>query len=1027
VTRQGSPDTASANGAPDWSAFGGVNEAYALELYERFVENPAAVDEATRRFFERAGAPGLPDISVRAAGVTALDAPDAHLVAAVGELATSIREYGHRAARLDPLGSEPPGDHELLPATHGLNEAILERLPAAAVKGPAARDTRSAKEAIDALRRIYCGTIAYDYDQIQDAAERIWLRDAAETGRFLPPADPVDAHALLERLSEVGAFERFLNRTFPGQTRFSVEGTGMLIPMLDEVISEAAEAGIRSILIGMAHRGRLNVLTHVLQKPHVEILQEFKHPAPRAGVSSSGESGEAFSGDVKYHLGARRAVPSGHEVAMRVTLAPNPSHLEFVNPVVEGMSRADGDRRDRPGPPQLDVAITLPVLIHGDAAFPGQGVVAETLNLSRLPGYTTGGTIHIIANNQLGFTVEPSNGRSTLYASDLAKGFEIPVVHVNADDPEACIAAVRLAHAYREQFHKDFLIDLIGYRRWGHNEGDDPSMTQPLMYAKIAQHPTVREIWAQEMVRRGLVTEEHVAERLTARTAELQDAMAQVNERAEKPLPLGEAAGTAGEGGASQQHDAPPASPLGPSPRPRVPAEDGTTTGRGSQIAAGPEPQTEDTSQPAEVETGIPLDQLRELSAAVLRIPAGFTPHPRVARLTLEPRRDSVAGDSIGIDWGHAETLAFASILAEGTPIRLTGQDAERGTFGHRHAVLHDHKTGATHTPLHHLPQARASFEVRDSPLSEQAVMGFEFGYSVQAPETLVLWEAQYGDFVNSGQVIVDQFIVSARAKWGQEPSLVLLLPHGYEGQGPEHSSARLERFLESAAEDNIRVANCTTSAQYFHLLRRQARLLRDLPRPLVVMTPKSLLRNPLSASPLADFAGGTGFQPILDDPFFASDGAPSRDGVQRIVLCSGKVYVDLAASEARKTAGRVAVVRLEQLYRFPTEALQRVLASYPRVVDVVWLQEEPKNMGAWTFVAPRLRQLLETTDRPLRYLGRTERASPSEGTPNWHATEQARIVAAAFAGLSDEPVQGIARERPETARQTAPASRVNS
>jgi len=987
MTRPGGPGTVSDSGAPDWAAFGGVNEAYLHELYDRFLDNPAAVDEAMRRFFEHAGPPG---VSPRAADANARLPADTHLVAAVGELATSIREYGHRAAQLDPLGSAPPGDHELLPATHGLNEAVLERLPAASVKGPAARDARNAKEAIDALRRIYCGSIAYDYDQVQDAAERSWLRDAAETGRFRPPADPVDAHAILERLSEVGAFERFLNRTFPGQTRFSVEGTGMLIPMLDELISEAAEAGIRSVLIGMAHRGRLNVLTHVLQKPHVEILQEFKHPAPRAGVSSSGESGEAFSGDVKYHLGARRAVPSGHEVAMRVTLAPNPSHLEFVNPVVEGMSRADGDRRDRPGPPTLDVAITLPVLIHGDAAFPGQGVVAETLNLSRLPGYTTGGTIHVIVNNQLGFTVEPSNGRSTLYASDLAKGFEIPVVHVNADDPEACISAVRLAHAYREEFHKDFLIDLIGYRRWGHNEGDDPSMTQPLMYAKIAHHPTVREIWARELVGRGLVTEEHVAERLAARTTELQVAMSRVNDSASGPR-----AGTGDTVDASARLDA-------------------------DSVAQSPR-------QPEEFATGIPLSDLRDLSDAILRVPAGFTPHPRVERLTLQPRRDSVADDSKGIDWGHAETLALASILADGTPIRLTGQDAERGTFGHRHAVLHDHRSGVTHTPLHHLPQARASFEVRDSPLSEQAVMGFEFGYSVQAPETLVLWEAQYGDFVNSGQVIVDQFIVSARAKWGQEPSLVLLLPHGYEGQGPEHSSARLERFLEAAAEGNIHVANCTTSAQYFHLLRRQARLLRDLPRPLVIMTPKSLLRNPLSASPPVDFAEGTGFQPVIDDPYFAGDAAPPRDGVRRIILCSGKVYIDLAASEARKTAERIAIVRLEQLYRFPMGAIQRVLASYPGSVDVVWLQEEPQNMGAWTFAAPHLRRLLESANQTLRYVGRTERASPSEGTPNWHAVEQARIVATAFADLSDEPAQKIAREMPETARQSASASRVTS
>ena len=959
----------------------GPNEAYLLGEYERFQRDPDSVDETTRRFFESAGAPGAavtssattpPIASVQSVNGVVSGSP-ADLIAAVGDLASAIREYGHNAARLDPLGSEPPGDPELDPVTHGLTEEILAQLPAAAVKGPAAEGKRSAKEAIDELRRIYCGTTAYDYDQIQDAEERVWLRDAAETERFRPPNDEINPHAILERLTEVGAFERFLNRTFPGQTRFSIEGTGMLIPMLDEVIGAAAEAGIRSVLIGMAHRGRLNVLAHVLGKPHVEVLEEFKKPAPRAGISSSGETGGEFSGDVKYHLGHRRAVPTGHEVTMQVALAPNPSHLEFVNPVVEGMSRAAGERRSEPGGATLDVGVTLPVLIHGDAAFPGQGVVAETLNLSRLPGYSTGGTIHLIVNNQLGFTVEPSNGRSTLYASDLAKGFEIPIVHVNADDPEACIAAARLAHSYREHFHKDFLIDLIGYRRWGHNEGDDPSMTQPLMYAKIAEHPTVREIWAREMVDRGLVTQEQVDTLLKTRTAELQSALDEVNAGFEGAQPLVE------------------------------PKARNTTNGLGgpggAQRPPGRAEGVDGTGQPVEVTTGVPLETLHALHTHLYNLPTSFTPHPRVDRLTLTPRRTAFT-ETKPLDWGHAESLALASILADATPIRLTGQDAERGTFGQRHAVLHDVKTGEKHVPLRHHPLARAAFELYDSPLSESACIGFEFGYSVQAPETLVLWEAQYGDFVNGAQVILDQFVVSARAKWGQEPSLVLLLPHGYEGQGPEHSSARLERFLEQAAEGNMRVANCTTSAQYFHVLRRQARLLAELPRPLILMTPKSLLRHPLAASPLADFAEGTAFRPVLDDPFFTG-GSAQRDAVQRVVLCSGKVYVDLAASEARKNVDRVALVRVEQLYRFPAEAIERTLALYPAAHDVVWLQEEPQNMGAWTFVAPRLQALLQPRGMTLRYVGRPERASPSEGTPAWHTAEQARIVAEAFDGLS--------------------------
>ncbi|HET7769245.1 MAG TPA: 2-oxoglutarate dehydrogenase E1 component [Chloroflexota bacterium] len=952
-----------------WASLTGPNEAYLREQYEHFLRDPESIDAATRDFLRLAGPPppdGASAVPASAAG----DEPAAHLIAAVGELATAIRDYGHLASRLDPLGSDPPGDPELDPATHGLSETLLERLPAAAVKGPAAEGRRSAKEAIDALRQIYCGTTAYDYDQVQEIEERNWLRDAAEARRFSPPHDEINPHAILERLTEVGAFERFLNRTFPGQTRFSIEGTGMLIPMLDEVIGAAAEEGIRSVLIGMAHRGRLNVLTHVLGKPVVEVFEEFKKPAPRKELATSSEAGGEFSGDVKYHLGHRRAVRTGEEVTMQVTLAPTPSHLEFVNPVVEGMARAAGERRDQPGAASVDVEITLPVLIHGDAAFPGQGVVAETLNLSRLPGYTTGGTIHIIVNNQLGFTVEPYNGRSTLYASDLAKGFEIPIVHVNADDPEACIAAARLAHSYRETFHKDFLIDLIGYRRWGHNEGDDPSMTQPLMYAKIAEHPTVRELWAREMVSRNLITQEDVDNLLKTRTTALQQALEEVNQRL-----AGEVAGEANG-----------------------------SAGRSTERSV---PQQEGAGQPVEITTGLSLTQLAALNGPLYALPEGFAPHPRVERLTLAPRR-AATNENKPIDWGHAESLALAAILSEATPIRLTGQDAQRGTFGQRHAVLHDAKSGHTHVPLRHHPLARAAFELYDSPLSESACIGFEFGYSVQAPETLVLWEAQYGDFVNGAQVVLDQFLVSARAKWGQEASLVLLLPHGYEGQGPEHSSARLERFLEQAAEGNIRIANCTTAAQYFHLLRRQARLLAELPRPLVVMTPKSLLRHPLAASPLSDFAEGTGFRAVLDDPFFSGDQS-GRSNVQRVVLCSGKVYVDLAASEARKSADGVALVRVEQLYRFPAEAIERVLALYPRADDVVWLQEEPRNMGAWTFVAPRLQPLLNQRGARMRYVGRPERASPSEGTPAWHAVEQARIVAEAFEGLTDAATVSVA------------------
>ncbi len=968
-----------ADGWDFWRDFHGPNAGYVLELYEQFRADPRAVDTSARALFERLPPPAAlagpfpsmadrtPDSSA-ATGQPGAPIPDPDLVAATGRLASSIREYGHLAARLDPLGSEPAGDPELEPETHGLREEQLTGIPPTAVAGPVVAGADNAREVIDRLRRIYCGTTGYDYDQVQNATERVWLRDAAETERYRPPQDPINERALLDRLSEVGAFERFLHRQFPGRTRFSVEGTGMLIPMLDEIIGAAAEAGTRALLIGMAHRGRLNVLAHVLRKPHREILAEFRAPLPRTGVSRSDTSGQAFSGDVTYHLGARRAIQAGQRVTMAVTLAPNPSHLEYVNPVVEGMARAADERRDQPGPPLQDETASLPLLIHGDAAFPGQGVAAETLNLSRLPGYRTGGTIHIIVNNQLGFTVEPRHGRSTLYASDLAKGFEIPIVHVNADDPEACIAAARLAHAYREQFHKDFMIDLIGYRRWGHNEGDDPTLTQPKMYAQIAAHPTVRELWAAELVRRRAVTEDEVAAILARYTQELQGALAEV-----------------------QSQEAGGLRPSPPEPV-REGGADGVTTGDGA---------TATLAQSLPRQEPVPLATLAGLNESLCTLPHGFTIHPRLERFALRPRRDAfqpgAQGEQRSVDWGHAELLAFATILAEGIPIRITGQDSERGTFSQRHAVLHDYNTGEPYIPLQRLPAARASFEVRDSPLSENAAVGFEYGYSVQAPDAFVLWEAQYGDFINSAQVIVDQFIVSARAKWGQRPSLVLLLPHGYEGHGPEHSSGRLERFLELAAEDNIRVANCTTAAQYFHLLRRQGAALRGDARPLIVMTPKSLLRHPLAASPVGALADEAGFLPVLDDPFFATR---PREGVRRLILCSGKVYVDLASDARREQTPSLALVRLEELYPFPEGLLVSTLAAYPGLEDVVWVQEEPRNMGAWTFVQPRAQGTLEGRGLALRYVGRAERVSPAEGSPGRHAAEQARIIDAVYAGL---------------------------
>ena len=920
----------------DWQDFYGPNAGYVAELYERFLSDPSAVDPATRALFARWRPPSPPRPAAAVAPVAAVDVARA---VAASNLAQAIRAYGHLAARLDPLGGEPHGDPALDPATHGLAEADLAALPASVVGGPAAEGAASALEAIAALRRIYCDTSGFEFDHDHDAEERAWLREAVETGRFRPERAPVDEVALLERLSEVEAFERYLHRTFPGQTRFAIEGLDMLVPMLDEAIRFAVESEICEVLVAMAHRGRLNVLAHVLGKPYALILAEFEGALRRGADVAEGSLG-GWTGDVKYHLGGRRAYGEEDAVSILVTMPPNPSHLEFINPVVEGMARASDDVRDRPGEPAFFANAALPIIIHGDAAFSGQGIVAETINLSALAGYGTGGTIHIIANNQLGFTAEPREVRSTLHASDLAKGFEIPIVHVNADDPIACLAAIRLAGAYRQRFHRDFLVDLVGYRRWGHNEGDEPAFTQPRLYAVVAKHPTVRELWSRRLVERGAVSAAAAEEMVNAVTQRLQEA----------------------RGALAKE---PPAS----GPRLRGPD--------GAALQAG------------RVATAVPSERLLALNEELCRLPEGFSLNQRLARVLQ--RRCAAGAEDSRVDWGHAEALAFASILADGIPIRLTGQDTLRGTFSQRHAVVVDQQTGEAYVPLQNLPSAKASFAAYNSPLSENAALGFEYGYSAHAPGALVLWEAQYGDFSNGAQVMIDQFIVSGKAKWGLRSTLVLLLPHGYEGQGPDHSSARLERFLALAAEDNVRVANCTTAAQYFHLLRMQAALLRPEPRPLVVLTPKSLLRLPEAASTLGELARGS-FQAVLPDP-----AARGREGeIARLVLCSGKVYYDLALAEARQSSRETAVARLEMLYPFPTEAVESLLADYPRLREVIWLQEEPENMGAWRYLAPLLREILPR-GVSLAYVGRPRRASPAEGSTEWHAEEQARLVAAAL------------------------------
>jgi 2-oxoglutarate dehydrogenase E1 component len=941
----------------------GLNSGYAALLLEQYLDNPGAVPEEWRELFESEPEallrrqPGLarllelaavdgdgqghaapvaaPPPAQPASAEAETAAPDAELlggIAAAMALVKAFRMHGHLAARIDPLGSEPPGDPALEPErlTPKLTPELQARIPASLLRLNVEGETLA--DALPRLRETYTGTISYEIEHISDHEERVWLRQAIESGRYRRPLSRDERVRLLARLSQVEGMERYLRRSFLGQKQFSVEGLDVMIPMLDEAIELAATGGAHEVVLGMAHRGRLNVLAHVVGRPYETILREFEGERTIEAVVSSEEGG---SGDVKYHLGAQgiRSTQSGD---ITITLVSNPSHLEAVDPVVEGRARAEQtDRSSRQG--YADPAVALPILIHGDASFAGQGVVAETLNLQALPGYSTGGTLHLISNNQVGFTTDPESGRSTRYSSDLAKGFDIPIVHVNADDPEAALASIRLALAYRRRFGHDVVVDLVGYRRHGHNEQDEAAYTQPLLAAAIAEHPTVREEFAARLVAEGDVTQEQADELDNEVLAELRQAHEALKQTFGQP-------------------EAPPRDDT------HIPAATGD-----------------------DVVTAVAADRLRALNEQLLRVPDGFTPNPKLMR-QLERRRETL--EEGGIDWGQAESLAFASLLVEGIPIRLTGQDTERGTFSHRHDVLHDAQTGGTYTPLQHLDEAGAAFEIYNSPLSEYACVGFEYGYSAAAPEALVLWEAQFGDFVNGAQIVIDQFIAAGLSKWRESTRLTLLLPHGYEGNGPEHSSARLERFLQLAAQENLRIANCTTSGQYFHLLRRQA--LDATARPLVVMTPKGLLRLKQAGSTLDDLATGE-FRPVIDNP------APAdHERIERLVLCQGKVYYDIVGHEDRGQAPAVAVARLEQLYPFPVEQAKAMFSGYPNLSEVVWAQEEPQNMGAWRALRHRLEET-KPEGVPLLYVGRPWRASPSEGYPTAHLREQDRIVRAAL------------------------------
>jgi 2-oxoglutarate dehydrogenase E1 component len=856
--------------------------------------------------------------------------------AAVLQLINAYRVRGHLIADLDPLGSEPAYHPELDPATYGLTIWDLDRefltgtlSEAIGEEGP--RPVATLREILETLRKTYSGKIGCEYMHIQHPEQKRWLQLRMEPHTNSWPLDRATRLRILERLIEAEEFEHFLHARFVGHKRFSLEGAETAIAILDELLNRAADHGVHEIVMGMAHRGRLNVLANIIGKPLVQIFSEFE--GEMDPLSTQG------TGDVKYHLGASgvRVSPSGREIV--VSVAPNPSHLESVDPVVEGIVRP---KQDRLGDTERERVI--PVLVHGDAAFAGQGVVAETLNFSQLHGYRTGGTIHLVINNQIGFTTPPEEARSSPYSTDVARMVQAPIFHVNGDDPEAAIRVTQIAFDYRQRFKKDVVIDMFCYRRHGHNEADDPSYTQPILYRKIKEHPSVATLYTERLIREGVIEPEEAA-RLRKRAAERLAAAFEAAQRHAERFEPGELSVVVSE-----------------------------------EIV------------PHAPETSADLGILKRVAEGLTAFPADFRLHPKL-RSFIERRRQ-VFTQGGPIDWAFGEALAFGSLVLEGTPVRLSGQDSSRGTFTQRHLILYDYEDGHEYCPLQHLSEDQARFEVFDSSLSEYAVLGFEFGYSVADPLTLVMWEAQFGDFANGAQIMIDQYIVACEAKWGQPSGLVLLLPHGYEGQGPEHSSARIERFLELCAENNIQVANCTTPAQYFHLLRRQmygGPQGRGVRKPLVIFTPKSLLRHPRCVSRLEEFTGG-GFREVIGDTM-----APEPAGVSRILLCSGKIYYELEEERERRGVRDMAIVRVEQLYPFPESQLADVLARYPATAEVIWVQEEPRNMGAWRHMRECLQPVLDPTGRRLQYVGRPESASPATGSYKRHLAEQAAVIEAAF------------------------------
>jgi 2-oxoglutarate dehydrogenase E1 component len=904
------------------------NLAFVEDLYYAWLADPTSVDASWRSYFERLPpAPGARPAPARfpprrpdghlagPAAALADGAADAAFQAKVERLVTAHREYGHLRADLDPLRLVGRAEPFAL-GSFGLSEADLDRRAAAREGEPG----EPLRDLVARLQETYCRTLGVEVAHLHDADLRGWLEQRMERTRNRCPLPPEARRRLLEKVVEAEGLEQFLATRFLGAKRFSVEGAEGLLPLFELLVDRAVGHGVRNVVIGMAHRGRLNVLANVVGKPLRDIFAEFRD---NAIVSAGG-------GDVKYHLGysSDRETPDG--VLVHLSLSFNPSHLEWIDPVVQGRVRAKQDRYA-----DVDRYRSLPVLVHGDAAFAGQGIVAEVLQMSELEGYRVGGTIHVVVNNQVGFTTSPHDAHSTIYATDAARMLEVPVLHVNGEDLEAVAQAVLLAVDFRQRFHRDVVIDLWTYRRHGHNEGDEPAFTQPVMYAAIAKKPTLRQVYAAQLEAEGVVSAADVDAMSKAYRARLEEAYHQSAAIAVRP-------GAQAMGGFWKSY-------------------------RGGALGAE-----------SEVATAVDEGTLREIAASLVQVPHGFRVHPKLAKV-LEARAAMGRGER-PLDWGMAEALALGSLAWEGTRIRLAGQDTRRGTFSHRHAVLHDAERGTPYAPLSHLRSGQGPVELRDSLLSEAAALGFEYGYSLELPDALTMWEAQFGDFVNGAQVVIDQFLSSGEAKWNRLSGLVLLLPHGMEGQGPEHSSARLERFLELSVDDNWRVVNLTTPAQYFHALRRQ--VVSPWRKPLVVMSPKSLLRHPQAVSPLADLAGGR-FRPVIAD-------AADPGETTRVVLCSGKLYYELAQARQASGARHAALVRLEQLYPLATADLLEILGRFGDDVELVWAQEEPSNMGAWRFLVGNLAPALP---RPLRLVARPPSASPAAGSATRHKLEQQQLV----------------------------------